>query len=220
MNHPQREEWVPFIFDEAPQDTQKRLRDHLKVCPTCAQEVAGWRRSLRRLDGWLLPDAPAKAQERAHARVFVQPVFKWAIAAMIVLGLGFAGGSLSSSGKTADMRALIEAAVSSRLQAQMDAALTQARTENANALRDAELRLTQTSVSERERLWRAFLQVLGNARAEDAKTLQAAFRDLQQRDNAEFVALRKDLETLASATDDEIRAARLKLFELASATPP
>jgi hypothetical protein len=62
--------------------------------------------------------------------------------------------------------------------------------------------------------------VLANARTEDARAVQAVLRDYQNRHNAEFVSLRKDLETLASMTDEELRLARLKLVQLAAVSTP
>jgi hypothetical protein len=46
------------------------------------------------------------------------------------------------------------------------------------------------------------------------------FRGLEERHTAAYVALRKDLETLASLTDDEIRRARLQLIQLAGNETP
>jgi hypothetical protein len=210
MNHPERDEWIPFLFGEAPTETKKRLRQHLDACPSCTREVEAWRRSLHRLDHWRLP------KPQRPPVVFMQPTLKWAMAAVLVLGLGFLGGRLNSSG-AADLRAQIEASVRSSVQTELTAALLDAQEQNTKVLHATELRLAQASALERERLWRGFLQVLANARSEDAKAVQAAFQHLQEHNDTEFVALRKDLETLASATDDEIRAARVKLYELASA---
>ena len=213
MNHPQREEWVPFIFGEASQETKRRLRDHLQTCPTCAREVEAWRRSLRHLDTWRLPKVAAPVV------ISAQPVLKWALAALVVVGLGVLGARLNTAATTAQLRAGLEASLQAKMQDQLNSTLLQIQEQNAKALNATELRLAQASVSERERLWRGFLEVLNNARATDTKTMQTALRQLEQRDGTEFVALRKDLETLASTTDDAIQFARLKLIQLATAAP-
>lgn len=213
MNHPQREEWVPYIFGEASPENKQRLRDHLQTCATCAREVEAWRRSLRHLDTWRLPKVAVPPV------VFTQPVLKWALAALVMVGLGVLGARLSAAATSAQLRAGLEASLRAKMQDQLNNALVQIQEQNAKALSATELRLTQASQSERERVWRGFLEVLNNARAADTKTTQAALRQLEERDGAEFVALRKDLETLASTTDDEIRFARLKLIQLATAAP-
>ena len=40
MNHPKREEWVPYLFGEATPQTRDKLTEHLQNCPDCAAEIA------------------------------------------------------------------------------------------------------------------------------------------------------------------------------------
>ena len=212
MKHPEREEWVPFIFNEAEPQTQARLTQHLKECAECAREVAGWRRSLRTLDRWPLP----KPQPRATP--LSQPFLKWALAASLVLGGGMLIGRVTAPPRPplSELRAEIEASVRSSLEAEMTQAFRQLQDQTSNASASAEARLTKGSAVERQRLWRDLLDVMATSRSEDRRALQTALRTLQDRHDTEFVALRKDLETLASMTDDEIRDARLRLVQLAA----
>jgi hypothetical protein len=212
MKHPEREEWIPFVFNEAEPQTRTRLAQHLKECAECAREVAGWRRSLRRLDRWPLPKP-----ERMTTPLF-QPILKWALAAALVLGAGMLIGRVTAPPRppVSELRAAIEASVRSSLQAEMTQAFRQLQDQTSTALVSAEARLAKGSAVERQRLWRDFLDVLASARSEDGRALQTALRAVQERHETEFVALRKDLETLASLTDEEIRDARLRLVQLAA----
>jgi hypothetical protein len=212
MKHPEREEWVPFIFNEAEPQTRARLAQHLKDCAECAREVAGWRRSLRRLDRWPLPKP-----EPMPTPLF-QPFLKWALAAALVLGTGMLIGRVTAPPRPplSELRAAIEASVRSSLEADMTQAFRQLQDQTSSALVSAEARLAKGSAVERQRFWRDLLDVLAAARTDDAGALQAALRTAQERNETEFVALRKDLETLASMTDEEIRDARLRLVQLAA----
>ena len=69
-------------------------------------------------------------------------------------------------------------------------------------------------------LWQNVLDTLASARAEDAQAIRTALQQTEDRHDAAIVSVRKDLETLASMTDEEIRQARLKLIQLAALSTP
>jgi predicted negative regulator of RcsB-dependent stress response len=222
MKHPQREEWVPFLFGEATPATQKRLAAHLEDCRECATEIAAWRRSLGRLDRWRLPSAE---QTRANAA----PAFRWAVAAAIVLGLGFGIGWLSkpSASNAAELRAQVEASVNavlaSELRQQMAAEIervsSQAQGQSSNALAALELRLARTSETGLRQVLQGLTDVLNSAREEDRRAFATLLDQVQEQRTTDYVSLRKDLETLATLTDDEIRQARSRLSRLDARAP-
>jgi anti-sigma factor RsiW len=90
MNHPKPEEWVPYIYGEAPSDTRQALKAHLKACPQCRQEIETWKRSLGRLDLWRLP------RVRPRPPVLLTPFVSWAAAAAIMLAAGILIGRATS----------------------------------------------------------------------------------------------------------------------------
>src|SRR5580658_9964688 len=90
MNHPNHEEWLPFLDGEASPEAAKNLSEHLKVCPQCAAEMAARRRSIQTLQRLAWP------RQRRAARNWVAPAVKWGLAAAIVLGLGFGLGRFSA----------------------------------------------------------------------------------------------------------------------------
>lgn len=212
MKHPQRDEWVPFLFGEANPESKQRLSQHLQECPDCAREIAGWRRSLRQLNRWTLP------KNQLQVIPLFQPVLKWAMAAAIILGLGMWIGRFSAPPiNEAKLRGEIETSLRSAFQEELNVALREAKAETANRVAYSETRAAESEALERQQLWSRFLDVLGAARTEDNRAVQALFREYQKQHGAEFVALRKDLETLASMTDEQIRQARLNLVQLAAA---
>src|SRR5205814_8351262 len=102
MNHPTREEWMSYLYDELPAREHSNLAAHLAVCPDCKLKLSEWQAARTNLDAWQLPP---KRQGVAPGR----PLVKWAAAAAIVLGLGFAMGRPSSAPVNADrVRAEIE----------------------------------------------------------------------------------------------------------------
>lgn len=89
MNHPKREDWVPYLYGEAKPDLRRQLKEHLEGCTECCDELQNWKRSLHQLDAWKLP--------RTYLRLDAfMPFMKWAAAALLVLGLGFGFGRLTA----------------------------------------------------------------------------------------------------------------------------
>ena len=89
MNHPKREDWVPYLYGEAKPDLRRQLSGHLEGCAECREELQNWKRSLHQLDAWKLP--------RRNSRLDAfTPFLKWAAAALLVLGLGFGFGRLTA----------------------------------------------------------------------------------------------------------------------------
>jgi anti-sigma factor RsiW len=216
MKHPSHEEWVPYVFGEATPDARKRLSAHLDACPECQAEIAGWQRSLKKLDGWKLP-RPSRSQVET-----AQPLLRWAMAALIVLGVGFGLGRFFTPSDTESSRASLEASVRTSLSAELQSALDQVRMQSTHAIAAAEARLATASETEVRRLARGLMEAMNSARQEDRRTTQAMLETLQRQQEAELISIRTDLETVASLTDEEIRQAQMKLIQIAagnSSTP-
>jgi hypothetical protein len=216
MKHPDREEWVPFLFGEANRETKQRLAQHLDSCPDCTREIEAWRRSLGKLEQWRLPKA------RTPTRFVVEPALKLALAATLALAAGLLIGRITvpKAANPNEIRASVEASVRSSLEAEMRGALEDLAARTSNQVSASELRVANASALETQRLWRGMLDVLNTTRTEDARAVQALLRRYQSQHDQEFVALRKDLETLASMTDDELRQARFNLIQLAASSSP
>ena len=96
----------------------KETTNHIAECAECAAEVQSWRRSIKRLEDL---EWPARVPRRATIH---SPVFKLAMAAGIVLCIGFALGRFTGP-SAAEIKAAVKADVSRDLQTQIAAALRQ-----------------------------------------------------------------------------------------------
>jgi hypothetical protein len=85
MNHPNREEWISFLYEEADSAEKSRLNEHLQECAPCQQQIAQWRGTMGALDQWKLT-APA-------ARTRHVPWVRWAAAAAVLLAAGISIGA-------------------------------------------------------------------------------------------------------------------------------
>ena len=104
----------------------------------------------------------------------------------------------------------------SELSAEIQQGFAKASSDSAKALANLEFRLASASVHDNREMAREFVQMINDLRADDRKATEALFAKLEKQYTTDFVLLRRDLETLASTTDEEIESARLKLFQLAS----
>ena len=206
QNHPGSEEWIPLLSGEAGAETKRRLEAHLGSCAACAEKVNGWRRSLGRLDAWKVP-----RMNRARG-LPIQPL-AWAAAAAIIIGAFVAG---RFTGVTVDADA-IRAELKSDLRAEIRQGFARTAADSSKALDQLELRLASATAKSSAQLAEEFVEVINSLREDDRDATEALFDKLQKQYTADFVMLRRDLETLASTTDEEIESARLKLYQLASA---
>jgi hypothetical protein len=198
MNHPQHENWVPFLYGEMKPDLQRQLRAHLEVCAECREEVDNWKQSLRRLDAWKLP------RSRKPVDLFV-PILKWAASAMLVLGLGFGVGRISTAGSLAAKdRAALKLQLKQELQQEL-----------AQLVRDEMSRATPatlaTARSEANKLLAAYATSLEAQRDTDTQTIRTALDRLE----LQTISLKKELDTVAVNTDVGLQQTEQQLAQLA-----
>jgi hypothetical protein len=195
MKHPNRDEWAPYVFGEANVTETRRLEAHLESCSECAAEIAGWQRSLKMLDRWSV--APA-----ARARNIVAPVFRWAVAAAIMLAAGVALGRMTGPSAQA-IRADVEASVRSALMADFQ-----------QVLERSEARFAALAEQNSRDVLQSFSETLEAARTEDRQALAALLQEQQRTSEAQYVNLRRDLETVALLADQELRQAKFTMRQL------
>ena len=207
MNHPKREEWTPYLFGEATPEARNKLTEHLQNCPECAAEIAGWRRSLHKLDRWKLPRMRARSAQGAPS------FLKWGVAAALVLGAGVGLGRWSAPAVDLnELQTRIEGSVKSSLGVELQRQL------NAD-LESALAGVVDASAVDTQRQLGEFIQAFNRAREEDRQITFAWIEKIQKQHAADYLSLRADLETVASLTDEEIRRARQSLNQLAANKP-
>jgi hypothetical protein len=133
MNHPTKEEWMSFLYDELPDEKRIELRAHLKTCASCESQVARWQKMKLELGAWKLAATARKPQVVAPNAV------KWAAAAVLMLGLGFGFGRFSAPPPDLQkLQASVESQLRQRLQQELATVRTADRKEVIAMLRDIE----------------------------------------------------------------------------------
>ena len=211
MSHPTNEEWALYLFNEAGPELNRKLKSHLNECPLCAAEVQAMQQTVTKLDAWQV--APAHPRTRS-----LEPMLRFAMAALVVLGIGVGLGRLFSppSINAEQLRAELKAS----LLAEMQNVASQAAADCNAMVAAAEVRWAdQTEISLRT-LGRELMESVNDSRARDQRAIQTVIEQLKQQRDADYVSLRRDLETVASSADQQLQQARLKLFEIAANSTP
>ena len=212
MSHPTNEEWGLYLFNEAPPELHRKLKSHLNQCPSCAAEVRAMQQTITRLDEWKVAPTPRRTIP------LQPPVLRWAIAALIVMGIGIGFGRLIAPQpvNAEQLRSEIKASLLADLQNALDQVSS-----DCNALvAAAEVRWADQTHVSLQTLGRELMDTVNAGRVQDQRAIQAVLEQLKQQREADYVSLRRDLETVASAADQQLQQARLTLFELAANSTP
>lgn len=207
MNHPTREEWMSYLYDELNAAERGRLAAHLQTCTECSAQVGEWHAVRKVMDGWRLP-----ARRRPVAPA--QSVLRWAVAAAIVLCIGFGIGRFTSP--ALDL-ARVREAVQPELHRQMQQEMAQMLREELNNSASATLAATGEQT---RALLAEFAKTLTANRLEDQEALTDALTKLQSRHVADYLTLKKELDTVALNTDAGLRQTEAQLIELADSRQP
>lgn len=193
MKHPAPEEWAAYVFGESSPQRKRELNEHLATCAECSEEIAGWQRSIRRLDEWELPSPN-------HRVTTVLPMVRWALAACFLLLIGFGFGRLFSATESKNSAATLRAELKA-------------------ALAEADRKTGEETDAQFNTILRSLPELVRAAGEEDRRAILVQLQRLQEQRAADFISLRRDLETVAALTEEEIRQANLKLLQFASASP-
>lgn len=202
--HPAPEHWAEYLYDEASPETRARLEAHLRDCPVCRHQLARWQGVHAALDAWELPTprpAPARTTPRAALRL--------AVAALLILGLGWWGGRLAAP-SAPDLGAL-RTAIAEELRPTLEREF-QARLDA--ALQAADQRLAER-VHALAAAWTA-------ARLEDQQATLALYQRAERQRLSDYATLRRDLETVAIVGQGALGLTQQQLSQLAvyTAAPP
>ena len=198
---------MSHLYDELSTEEHDRLAAHLAVCPDCETRVIEWRAARKDLDAWQLPAKRARI-------VRALPLIKWAAAAAIVLAAGFGVGRITSAAADAEkVRAAIEPEIRQRLHREL------AQVFRAELEKTASTTLAASTEQTRQ-LLAEFAKMVEAKRTEDNQAINTALDRLESRRMADYVSLKKDLDTVAVLTDASLRRAQQQLVQLADYTQP
>jgi hypothetical protein len=208
MNHPTREEWMSYLYDESTPQETANLAAHLAVCPDCKNHLLEWRTARNNLDLWRLPPKPARFS-------FQRPLIKWAAAATVIAGVGFGVGhfSTAASADPQAVRAMIEPQI--RQQVMQDVAQT-----FRNELERATQETLRIADDQSRQLISSLGKLLEEKGVEQTQAIYNALNNLDSQRIADTLALRKELETVAVVADDSFRHTEQQLVQLADAAHP
>jgi hypothetical protein len=109
--------------------------------------------------------------------------------------------------------------VRQELAAEFQTQLAQLREDTDRGLAKVKNEAADTSATDTAQALQELIAMIRSARVEDQQAVGEWVDALRKQHDTDFVSLRKDLETVATLTDEGIRAARLKLLELTAVTP-
>lgn len=114
LNHPGRELWMDYLYNESSRKEKAALDAHLEICAKCRADVQHWRAAMGMLDA-------DKSFGEATRRSVPQPWLKWGIAAAIMLLAGFGVGRLTSTGRAEieELRASVKSELRTELLAEL-----------------------------------------------------------------------------------------------------
>ena len=208
MNHPTREEWMSYLYDELTVEEHSGLAAHLAVCPDCKTLVGDWRTARNNLDAWQLPARPGRVPLQ-------RPLVRWAAAAVLMIGIGFGVGRFvtPATANAGKIRAAIEPEIRQQLRQEFTQLLRDELDKAASA--------TLAASGEQTKHWlEDYAQALETKRAEESQTIYTALNKLESQRFADVVSLKKDVDTVAWWTDAGLRRARQELVQLADYRQP
>jgi hypothetical protein len=86
MKHPNREQWISFLYEECDPAEQTELAAHLQTCAGCRDQVKTWRSTTAALDTY-------KIERRAQPNWQTVPWLRWSAAAAALLAIGISIGA-------------------------------------------------------------------------------------------------------------------------------
>ena len=222
-----------YIYNELPRSAKAALSRHLKNCADCRTQVSRWQSASAGLSEWKLETATEPALP------WSRPVLRWALAASLVLGVGFASGRLSAPAlDPAAIRTVVEQPLRASLTAELRqqihdelkadwlAALrgneesldTGFRRELRAGLEQWTTKAAATASEDTQRLLAEMTEAYRADRRQDRQAILTLFDRSEQAHQAQYLSLRRAVETVAVVADDKFKRAASELGQLASYT--
>lgn len=232
LSHPSAEEWMSFVYEELPRAARRPLAAHLRSCPECQAQLSQWQGTRKRLTQWRVD-----VETPASAPTWIQPALKWALAAGLVLGIGFGFGRLSTpqvdpsglrialeQSLRGSLRAEITRQVQDQLRADLHAAVrggpellnTEFRRDLRTGLDEWRGLTLDAASGETRKLLLDLNDSYRAARQQDQKAILTLFDRADQQRRADFLSLRRAVETVALVADNKFQRTETELGNLVS----
>jgi hypothetical protein len=223
MNHPNREEWIAYLYKELGWRKQAELKEHLKQCSQCQADIAARRSVMRELDRWRLPQ-----EHRGFPKGWPDTrwAMRWTAAAVLLLVAGYAIGHIVEP-RPPDMEKLqlametslepiIRKNVVEQLNRDWGVALANSYLRLRDELGDQFRRELNTytlhtlaaSNTQTSELLTELIEAINTAQAQDRRWVATALEQIEfnrLRDKSQLI---NGLETLAAETGDELLRTR------------
>ena len=221
MEHPTYEQLLAYVEGTNPVHTAKQVEEHLANCPECEAEIAGWRRTIEKLEGYEWP------QPQPVGLGLSASGLKWAVAAaavlMLTIGIGLGRLSEPSAAKVGQqVAAQLKPQLQAELKADLLASLALSEPVAADSFqqqlrRELQSTLTAQQIStDKQQLFQQILAAVEQKQQENRRMLLSLLYQLKQEHEADYLSLRHDLETAASVADNDLQQNRQQLSQLAA----
>jgi len=202
---------MSFLYDDVDSGKKAELAAHLRGCPDCARAVREWKSVQRLLDAWQFH--PAKRVASRVPTPWLWPALRWSAGVAMLVATGFFAGRISSASDARQLRAAIEPAIRQELKQEIAQSL---RTEL-----DKTTAATLAASAEQAKAIVADYAREAEARnAATASDIYAALDQMESQRVADYVSLKKDVDTVAVNTDAGLRETERQLVLVADAAHP
>jgi anti-sigma factor RsiW len=212
MKHPTEEEWMSYLYDDANVTERAALTAHLAECADCAARIGEWQVTQKNLDDWRLDPQATKPRVLERRNRWRQPALTWAAAAALVLAVGFGLGRMTSAASVEKARA------------ELRQEFAQLRSQDAEFIRAELDKAASANLAASDNQTRTLLADYASAvdlnLAEEHDAIYAALDKMDAQRVTDYVALKKDLDTVAVLTDAGLRRTQQELIQLADAAQP
>jgi anti-sigma factor RsiW len=200
MNHPNDEQWMSYLYDESDAAERASLKAHLKTCDACKTKVGEWQATQKNLAEWHVAAKPA-ARGPFWAGA---PLLKLAAAALILCA-GIAIGRLNSAAVSPEK---VRAAIEPQLRLEFARMLHEELSKSVAATLQASGQQTKGMLAD-------YAGAAETSRATDNAAILTALNKLSEQRLADYLLLKKDVDTVAVNTDLGFRSTQRELNQLA-----
>ena len=234
MNHPNREEWMAYLYKEVGRKRQAELKEHLKQCSQCQADVTAWGSVMKELDRWRLPERRGVSKARWDMRWAV----RWTAAAVLLILAGYAVGRVTVAAPPdleqlqLSLETTLEPAIRQNVIRELNRDWRLALASSYLRLKDElsgqfrrelnayTLHTLAASNAVTNELLTGLIEAINTAQAQDRRWVAAALEQVESNRLRDKNQLISGLQTLAAETGDELLRTRQDFAELLVYTPP